>query len=153
YAIPNIRVEYANPKSHVPVAWWRSVEHSINGFVTEGFLDELATAAKQDPIQFRLALLKGGRDLGDPMWPENVHMKTDRLAATLSLAAEKAGWAKPLPAGQGRGVACHYSFNTYIAQIAEVSVKGKDVRVNRVVCAVDCGRVINPDGVKAQMES
>jgi len=153
YAIPNVRVEFSNPKSQVPVAWWRSVEHSINGFVTEGFLDELATAAKQDPLQFRLALLKGGRDIGDPMWPENVHMNTKRLATTLSLAAEKAGWGKPLPAGRGRGVACHYCFNTYIAQVAEVSVKGNAVRVHRVVCAVDCGRAINPDGITAQMES
>ena len=153
YAIPNIRVEYSNPKSHVPVAWWRSVEHSINGFVTESFLDELAAAAKQDAVQFRLALLKGGRDIGDPMWPENVHMNTNRLATVLSLAAEKAGWGKTLPAGRGRGAACHYSFNTYIAQVAEVSVTGNKVRVHRVVCAVDCGRAINPDGIKAQMES
>jgi isoquinoline 1-oxidoreductase beta subunit len=153
YAIPNVRVEYSNPKTHVPVAWWRSVEHSINGFVTESFLDELAAAAKQDPVLFRLALLKGGRDIGDPMWPENVHMNTNRLATVLSLAAEKAGWSKALPAGRGRGAACHYSFNTYIAQVAEVSVTGSKVRVHRVVCAVDCGRAINPDGIKAQMES
>jgi isoquinoline 1-oxidoreductase subunit beta len=153
YAIPNIRVEYSNPASRVPVAWWRSVEHSINGFVVESFIDELAAAAKKDPLEFRLALLKGGRDIGDPMWAENVHMNTDRLASTLSLAAEKAGWRKALPARQGRGIACHYSFNTYIAQVAEVSVKGKELRVHRVVCAVDCGRAINPDGIKAQMES
>ncbi len=153
YAIPNVRVEYSNPPSHVPVAWWRSVEHSINGFVVESFVDELAAAAKKDPLEFRLELLQGGRDVGDPMWPENVHMKTDRLAKALALAAEKFGWSAPPRQGFGRGVACHYSFNTYIAQIAEVSVTNNRPRVHRVICAVDCGRAINPDGVKAQLES
>jgi len=153
YAIPNVRVEYSNPPSQVPVAWWRSVEHSINGFVVESFVDELAAAAKKDPLEFRLELLHGGRDIADPMWPENVHMKTDRLAKTLTLASEKFGWASPPRKGFGRGVACHFSFNTYIAQIAEVSVTNNKPRIHRVVCAVDCGRVINPDGVKAQLES
>jgi isoquinoline 1-oxidoreductase beta subunit len=153
YNIPNVRVEYSNPTSHIPVAWWRSVEHSITGYVVESFLDELAVAAKKDPLDFRLQLLKGGREVPDPMWPENVHLNTDRLAKTLALAADKFGWTTPPQQGRGRGVACHFSFNTYIAQIAEVSVTNNKPRVHRVVCAVDCGRVINPDGVTAQLES
>ncbi|MBI4466831.1 MAG: xanthine dehydrogenase family protein molybdopterin-binding subunit [Acidobacteria bacterium] len=154
YAIPNIRMEYAPAKSGVPVAWWRSVEHSITGFVVEGFLDELAAAAKRNPLEFRLALLAEPRQVKNPVDPNAPPLDTARFRRVLAVAAEKAGWGKPLPKGRGRGIAAAYSFRTYVAQVAEVSVDAKGgVRVRRVVCAVDCGRVINPDIVKAQMES
>lgn len=154
YAFPNLRMEYAPAQSGVPVAWWRSVEHSINGFVTESFLDELAAAGDVDPLDFRLRLLAEPRQVPDPVSPNSPPLDTRRFRGVLELAAAKAGWGRPLPKGRGRGIACHYSFQTYVAQVAEVSVeKDGSVRVDRVVCAVDCGRVINPDIVRAQMES
>jgi len=153
YAFPNLRMEYAPAKSGVPVAWWRSVEHSMNGFVTECFLDELAAAAGVDPLEFRLRLLAEPRRVADPVSPNSPPLDTERIKGVLQLAAAKAGWNTPVPKGRGRGIACHYSFQTYVAQVAEVSVGPKGVRVHRVVCAVDCGRVIHPDQVKAQMES
>ncbi len=136
YAIPSLHVELHSPKKGVPVLWWRSVGHSHNAFVTECFLDELAHAAGRDPLEFRRALLKGhARHLG-----------------ALELAAEKAGWGKPLPAGRARGLAVHESFGSFAAQVAEVSlVKGRP-RVHRVVCAIDCGKIVNPDTIAAQME-
>lgn len=154
YAIPNVRVEYAPADSGVPRAWWRSVEHSIGAFVVESFLDELAAAAGADPVEFRLGLLAEPRKIPNLLWPNDKPLETERLKGVLQLATEKAAWGKPLARGRARGAACHYSFNTYVAQVAEVSVgKGGSVRIHRVVCAVDCGRVINPGGVKAQMES
>jgi isoquinoline 1-oxidoreductase beta subunit len=138
YAIPNVQVDLHSPKVDVPVMWWRSVGHSHTGFVVESFLDELAHAAGKDPSDFRRALLAN----------------QPRHLGVLELATSKAKWGAPLPSGRARGVAVHFSFNTYVAQVAEVSV-GDDgaVRVDRVVCAVDCGRVVNPDTVVAQMES
>ena len=154
YTAANLRVEYANPPSHVPVAWWRSVEHSVNGFTVESFIDELAHAAGEDPMKFRLRLLDPQRKIKNLMFPDDVPLDTARLKPVLQLAAEKSGWGKPLPAGQGRGIAAHYSFDTYVAHVAEVTVaKNGNVKVDRVICAVDCGRAVNPDGVKAQMES
>jgi isoquinoline 1-oxidoreductase beta subunit len=119
------------------VQWWRSVGHSHTGFVVESFLDELASAAGEDPFFFRRRLLAGHpRHLG-----------------VLELAAKRAGWGEPLPKGQGRGIAVHASFGSFVAQVAEASVATDGrIRVHRVVCAVDCGRVVNPDTVKAQME-
>jgi isoquinoline 1-oxidoreductase beta subunit len=153
YAIPNIRVEYAQAETGVPVAWWRSVEHSFTAFAVECFIDELAAAARLDPVTFRRRLLQEPRQVPNPVSPESV-LDTRRLKGVLELAAEKAGWGKPLRQGRARGIACHFSFSTYVAQVAEVSVgKTGAVRVHRVVCAVDCGQPINPDGVKAQMES
>src|SRR5262249_44280246 len=118
--------------------FWRSVGPSHNVFVTESFMDELAVAAKQDPVAYRLALLD----------------KAPRARAVLALAAEKAGWGQPLPERVGRGVSLQHVFATYMAHVAEVEV-GKDgaVRVRRVVCAVDCGTVVNPDTVRAQVQS
>jgi isoquinoline 1-oxidoreductase beta subunit len=150
YAIPNIRVEYAPAASGVPVAWWRSVEHSFNAFAVESFVDELAAAARMDPLKFRLRMLQEPRKVP----ASDMVLDTQRLKGVLELAAERSGWGKPLPKGRARGIACHFSFHTYVAQVAEVSVgKNGAVRVHRVVCAVDCGQPINPDGVKAQMES
>jgi isoquinoline 1-oxidoreductase beta subunit len=153
YITPNLRIEYTLAESSVPRAWWRSVEHSSSGFVVESFIDELAAAAGQDPLAFRLKLIGGDRKI--PQFGENKEppLDTARLKGVLQLAADKAGWGKPLPKGQGRGIATFYSFNSYTAAVAEVSVKDGSVKVHRLVYAVDCGRPINPEGVRAQVES
>ncbi|MGH8308733.1 MAG: molybdopterin cofactor-binding domain-containing protein [Steroidobacteraceae bacterium] len=137
YAIPNLRVELHSPVLPVTVQWWRSVGHSHTGFVVNSFLDELADAARRDPLELRRALLA----------------EKPRHLAVLDLAAEKAGWHSLAPSGRSRGVALQESFGSIVAQIAEVSVSGDSVRVHRVVCAIDCGRVVNPAQVEAQMES
>jgi isoquinoline 1-oxidoreductase beta subunit len=138
YTVPNIFVDLHSPKTGVPVLWWRSVGHSHTAFVVETFIDELAAAAKKDPYEYRKKLLA----------------KHPRHLGVLKLAAEKAGWGKPLPTGRGRGIAVHESFGSYVAEVAEVSVSPKgEVRVHKVVCAVDCGKYVNPDTIKAQMES
>jgi isoquinoline 1-oxidoreductase beta subunit len=139
YALPNMHVEYLRVEPRgIPTAFWRSVGPSHNVFVTESFMDELAAAAKQDAIAYRLALLE----------------KAPRAKAVLALAAEKAGWGQPLPERVGRGLSVQFVFATYMAQVAEVEVsKDGAVRVRRVVCAVDCGTVVNPDTVQAQIQS
>jgi isoquinoline 1-oxidoreductase beta subunit len=122
----------------VPTLWWRSVGHSHTAFVVETFLDELAHAAGKDPLEYRRKLLA----------------KHPRHKRALQLAAEKAGWDTPPPAGRGRGLAVHESFGSFIAEVAEVSVsKEGALKVHRVVCAVDCGPVVNPDTIRAQMDS
>jgi isoquinoline 1-oxidoreductase beta subunit len=137
YAIPNVLVSLHAVKLGVPVLWWRSVGNSHTAFVVESFIDELAYASGRDPYQFRRALLA----------------KKPRHLAVLELAAEKANWGAPLPKGRARGIAVHFSFDTYVAEVAEVSVSEPDtIHVHRVVAAVDCGRVVNPDGVVAQTE-
>jgi isoquinoline 1-oxidoreductase beta subunit len=137
YAVPNLLVDWQKAPGGVPTLWWRSVGHSHNAFVVETFLDELAHAAGKDPYEYRRALL-------------GQHPRHKR---TLELAADKAGWGKPPPEGRGRGIALHESFGSFVAQVAEVSVSGEGkVRVHRVVCAIDCGPTVNPDGVRAQME-
>jgi len=120
----------------VPIGFWRSVGHSHNAFISESFMDELAFATGRDPLQFRRDWLKDA----------------PRHLAALDLAAEKAGWGGPLPVGRARGVALHESFGTVVAQIVEVSLESGAPRVHRVVCAVDCGVVINPNIVAQQME-
>jgi isoquinoline 1-oxidoreductase beta subunit len=151
YAFPNLRMEYALAKTAVPVMWWRSVENSMTAFVNESFMDELAHLAGEDPLKFRLALLAEPRKVKFPADGESV-LDTERLKATLQLAAAKAGWGTPLPPGRARGIACHFSFDSYCAEVAEVSVEKGQVKVHRVVAAVDCGRVVLPDGVAAQVE-
>ena len=137
YGIPNLQVDLHSPKIGVPVQWWRSVGHSHTGFSVESFFDEVAHAGGKDPYELRRKLLAN----------------QPRMSAVLQLVAEKAGWGKPLPPGRGRGIATHFSFDSYVAQVVEASVeKDGTVRVHRVVCAVDCGRAINPDIIKAQME-
>jgi isoquinoline 1-oxidoreductase beta subunit len=160
YETPNFRVEYALGHSGVPRAWWRSVEHSSSGFVVESFVDELAAAAGADPLAFRLALIGDARKIPDFTNPkENKPLDTARLKGVLQLAAEKAEWGspaaagKPLPKGVARGIAGYYSFESYTAAVAEVSVKNGAVQVHRIVYAVDCGRPVNPSGVAAQVES
>jgi isoquinoline 1-oxidoreductase subunit beta len=137
YAIPNIAVDLATTKTGVPVLWWRVVGSSHTAFAVEAFMDEAAHAAGQDPFTFRRKLLD----------------QHPRMKAVLELAADKAGWSTPLPPGKGRGIAVAEAFQSFVAQVAEVSV-GKDgqIKVDRVVCAVDCGTPINPDIIAAQME-
>jgi isoquinoline 1-oxidoreductase beta subunit len=138
YDIPNILVDLHSPKYPVTVQWWRSVGHSHTAFVVETFIDELAHAADKDPYEFRRSLI----------------VKDPRLKALLELVAQKAGWGSALPEGRGRGIAVHKSFGSYTAQVAEVSVSREgEVRVHKVVCAVDCGRNVNPDTIEAQMQS
>jgi isoquinoline 1-oxidoreductase beta subunit len=137
YQIPNLLVDWRQAPGGVPTLWWRSVGHSHNAFVVETFLDELAHAAGKDPYEYRRELLG----------------QHPRHRRALELAADKAGWGKPLPAGRGRGLAVHESFGSFVAQVAEVSVsKDGEVGVQRVVCAIDCGPVVNPDTIHAQME-
>jgi isoquinoline 1-oxidoreductase beta subunit len=137
YGIPNLQVDLHTPKIGVPVQWWRSVGHSHTGFSVEAFFDEVAHLGGKDPYQLRRSLLA----------------KQPRMLATLDLAAQKAGWGSPLPKGVGRGIATHFSFESYVAQVVEASVsKTGGVRVHRVVCAVDCGTVVNPNIVRQQME-
>jgi isoquinoline 1-oxidoreductase beta subunit len=139
YDLPNFHVEFVHVEPPgIPTAFWRSVGPSHNVFVTESFVDELAAVAKQDAVAYRRALLD----------------KSPRAKAVLDLAAEKAGWGKPLPKGSGRGVALQFVFGSYQAHVAEVEVsKEGTVRVRRVVSAVDCGTVVNPDTVQAQIQS
>jgi isoquinoline 1-oxidoreductase beta subunit len=138
YSLPNVRVEYLRMEPPgIPTAFWRSVGASHNVFVVESFMDELAATAKKDPVDYRRALLE----------------KAPRAKAVLELVAEKAGWPRPLPQGSGRGVSIQFVFETYMAQVAEVEVsKDGGVRVRRVVCALDCGSVVNPDTVRAQVQ-
>ena len=139
YAFSNVLVDYVRqePPSGLTTGWWRGVGVTHNAFMVEGFMDELAAVAKKDPVEYRRTLLD----------------KAPRARAVLDLAAEKAGWGKPMPAGSGRGIAVVFGFGTYIAPVAEIAV-GKDgqVRVSRVVCAVDCGQMVNPDTIRAQIE-
>jgi isoquinoline 1-oxidoreductase subunit beta len=137
YDIPNLQVDWIRKDTGIPVGFWRSVGSSHTGFSTECFIDEVAFTAKKDPFEFRRTLLE----------------KQPRHKATLELAATKAGWGKALPKGVFQGIAVCESFGSYVAQVAEVSI-GTDgnVKVHRVVCAIDCGQVVNPDTVVAQME-
>jgi CO/xanthine dehydrogenase Mo-binding subunit len=153
YQTPNYRVEYTLAKSGVPRAWWRSVEHSTSGFVVECFVDELAAAAGANPLEFRLRSIGSDRkipDFGDPT--HGKPLDTARLKGVLKLASEKANWGSPLPNGIARGIAGYYSFETYTAAVAEVSMRGGMPKIHRLVYAVDCGRPINPEGIRAQVE-
>jgi len=137
YDFPNLQVDWIRKDTGIPVGFWRSVGSSHTAFSTECFLDEVAFAAKKDPYEFRRSLLE----------------KHPRHKATLELAATKAGWGKPLAKGVFQGIAVHESFGSYVAQVADVSVDaGGNVKVHRIVCAIDCGQVVNPDTVVAQME-
>jgi isoquinoline 1-oxidoreductase beta subunit len=138
YEIPERQVELHSPTNGVPVQWWRSVGHTHTAFSKEVFIDVLARKAGDDPVAFRLGLLKNN----------------PRETAVLQLAAEKAGWGtKELPAGWGRGVAVHTSFGSTVAEIVDVSVQGTNFKVERVVAAIDCGIAVNPNVVRAQVES
>jgi isoquinoline 1-oxidoreductase beta subunit len=136
YAIPNVTVESHQAEIKVPVQWLRSVGHSHTAFAVECFVDELAGLAQKDPYQFRRSLLQ----------------KQPRYLGVLDLAAQKAGWDKPLPKGMGRGIAVHFAFGSYSAHVAEVSLADGKVRVHRMVCAIDCGQYVNPGIIAAQTE-
>ena len=138
YDIPNLQVDYHLADAGIPVGFWRSVGHSQNAYATECFLDEVAAATRQDPLALRRKLLG----------------KAPRHKAVLELAAAKAGWRTPPKGGRKRGLAVAESFGSYVAEVAEVSVdKAGGVKVHRVVCAIDCGKIVNPDTVEAQMQS
>jgi isoquinoline 1-oxidoreductase subunit beta len=149
YAIPNVRLEYNPVSSAVPRAWWRSVENSFNGFAVECFIDELAGAAGQDPFEFRKSLL-----LKPPNWKPKNEDDVDpaRLRGVLELAAEKSDWGKPLAKGRGRGIAAFCSFGSYFGEVAEVTVSGGNFKIDRIVAAVDCGQIVNPESVRSQTE-
>lgn len=137
YGFPSQHMSHVATRKGVPVGFWRSVGHSHNAFFSEGFIDELAHETRQDPLNLRRRLLEDA----------------PRYLAVLDLAASRAGWGNPLPAGQARGIALHESFGSIVAQVAEVSLAGGQPRVHRVVCAIDCGTVVNPGIVAQQMES
>jgi isoquinoline 1-oxidoreductase beta subunit len=130
------RVSVHSPRAPITVLWWRSVGNTHTAFAMECMVDELAHAAGADPLEYRLSLLES----------------SPRHAATLRLAADKAGWGKPPPEGRARGLAVHESFESIIAEVAEVSIEGGRVRVHEVTCAVDCGTAVNPLGVEAQVQ-
>ncbi len=137
YRSPNVLVDLHSPKINVPVLWWRSVAHTHTAFSIETFIDELAAKVDKDPVEFRREQLAG-----EP-----------RLLNVLNLAVEKSGWGKPMTKGRGRGIALHKSFNTYVAQVAEVTVtKDGKVKVDHVTCAVDCGIAVNPEIIASQMQ-
>lgn len=137
YDVPNVLVDLHTTDVTVPVLWWRAVGSTHTAYSTEAFIDELAEAAGKDPLEFRRELLQ----------------QHPRHLAVMELAAEKAGWGSPLPQGKGRGIAVHESFNSFVAEVAEVSIRDDGtVKVERVVCAVDCGVPVNPDVIRAQME-
>jgi len=136
FTVPNFELSYSQADLGVPVGFWRSVANSHTAFALQCFVDELALLAGKDPVAYRRDLLaRSPRNLG-----------------VLNLAAERAGWGVPAAAGRFRGIAVHESFGSFVAQVAEVSVAEGGVRVHRVVCAVDCGQVVNPDTVAAQIE-
>jgi len=137
YSLANFLCDYHAVDAGIPVTYWRSVGYSQNTYFLESFLDELAAAGGKDPVELRLRMLAD----------------VPRLRAALELAADKAGWGKPLPAGHGRGVSVVNNVGSFTAQIAEVSINAGKLRVNRVVCAVDCGQVVNPAGVEQQIQS
>jgi len=137
YSVPNITVDLITTELPVPVQWWRSVGSTHTAFAVETFIDRLARMAGEDPVAYRRKLLAGQH----------------RHLGVLNLAAEKAGWGTPLPKGRARGVAVHASFNTYVAEVVEVTLQGRGrFTVDKVVIAVDCGVAVNPDVIRAQME-
>jgi isoquinoline 1-oxidoreductase subunit beta len=138
YSIPSTQHDVVKHDSGLRVGYWRSVSHVLNAFANESFIDELAKEAGQDPVAYRMAMLEG----------------QPRFANVLKIATDKAGWGKPLPAGRARGVALMEGYDTYMAQVAEISLNPDgSVRVHRVTVAADLGRMVNPDTVEAQIQS
>ena len=141
YTIPTMHLALTDAAPSTSVNWWRSVGHSHTGYVMESMMDMLAEAAGADPVEFRLRYLSG--DSAD----------NKRMAATLKLAAEKAGWGTPLPEGRARGVAAHKSFGSYCAEVFEISTDADGVvKIEKVTAAIDCGIAVTPDVVRAQIE-
>ena len=149
YPVPNVLLEYVDLDTPVPLGWMRSVYASQVAFANECFLDELATAAGKDPLEYRLHLLHEDKQIKfwDTTW------STTRLRAVLQLAADKSGWSKPAPAGRFRGIAAHACFSSYVAEVVEISMNGQQPKIERVVVAADCGQVINPNILEQQLHS
>ncbi len=148
YGLPNYLIEYVLTETPVPLGWMRSVYALQAGFALESFIDELAVAASKDPLQYRLHLLTKDQDL--PYFTTTWH--TARMRAVLQLAADKAGWNQPLPAGHYRGIACFGCFSSYMAEVVEITMEKNEPRVHRVVAAVDCGQVVNPSILEQQIQ-
>jgi isoquinoline 1-oxidoreductase subunit beta len=148
YPIPNVSLEQVITETPVPLGWMRSVYALQMGFASESFIDELAAAARKDPLEYRLHLLSKDQDIKyfDTTW------RTSRMRGVLQLAAEKAEWHKPLPAGRYRGIACFGCFSSYAADVVEISMEKDGPRVDRVVAAIDCGRVVNPNILEQQIQ-
>ncbi|GAC1432185.1 MAG: xanthine dehydrogenase family protein molybdopterin-binding subunit [Terriglobales bacterium] len=148
YSLPNATLEYVMTETPVPLGWMRSVYALQAGFASECFIDELATAAGKDPLEYRLHLLAKDEDIKyfDATW------RTARMRGVLQLAAEKAGWGKPLPAGHYQGIACFGCFSSYMAEVVQISMENGKPRVHRVVGAVDCGQVVNPNILEQQIQ-
>ena len=148
YSFPAALVEYVMTETPVPLGWMRSVYALQAGFASECFIDELAVAAKKDPLEYRLHLLSRDEDIKyfDTVW------QTARMRGVLQLAADKAGWGKPLPAGHHQGIACFGCFGTYMAEVVETSMENDQPHVQRVVAAMDCGQVVNPSILEQQIK-
>jgi CO/xanthine dehydrogenase Mo-binding subunit len=148
YSFPSATVEYVMAETPVPLGWMRSVYALQAGFASESFIDELAVAAKKDALEYRLHLLSKDEDIKyfDTIW------RTARMRGVLQLAAEKAGWGKSLPAGHYQGIACFGCFSTYMAEVVEISMENGQPRVQRVVAAMDCGQVVNPNILEQQIK-
>jgi CO/xanthine dehydrogenase Mo-binding subunit len=149
YGLPNVSLEYVLAETAVPLGWMRSVYALQAGFASESFIDELAVAARKDPLEYRLHMLAQNRDQDIQYFTTTWH--TARMRGVLQLAADKAGWSKPLPAGRFRGIACFGCFASYVAEVVEISMENDVPRVHRVVAAVDCGQVVNPSIVEQQI--
>jgi CO/xanthine dehydrogenase Mo-binding subunit len=148
YSVPNVSLEYVMTETPVPLGWMRAVYALQVGFASESFIDELAVAAHQDPLEYRLRLLAQDEDIKylDATW------RPSRMSGVLQLAADKAGWGKPLAAGHYQGIACYGSFSTYMAEVVEISMENDQPRVHRVVGAMDCGQVVNPRILEQQIQ-
>jgi CO/xanthine dehydrogenase Mo-binding subunit len=154
YGLPNVSLEYVLTETPVPLGWMRSVYALQAGFASESFIDELAAAAGKDPLEYRLHMLgkdKAGKDKDQDIAFFTSTWRTARMRGVLQLAAERAGWSKPLPAGRFRGIACFGCFSSYVAEVVEISMEGETPRVHRVVAAVDCGQVVNPGILEQQI--
>ena len=147
YGLPNVSLEYVVAETVVPLGWMRSVYALQAAFASESFIDELAAAAGKDPLEYRLHMLAKDQDI--PFFTTTWH--TARMRGVLQLAADKAGWTKPLPAGRFRGIACFACFSSYVAEVVEISMEKEVPRVHRVVAAVDCGQVVNPSILEQQI--
>jgi len=148
YPFPNSMLEYVDTQTPVPLGWMRSVYALQAGFATESFIDELAAATRKDPLKYRLHLLANDVDIKyfDAIW------HTARMRGALQLAADKAGWGRPLPAGHYQGIACFGCFSSYMAEVVEISMEGDKPRVHRVIAAIDCGQVVNPNILEQQIQ-
>lgn len=151
YGLPNVSLEYVLTETVVPLGWMRSVYALQVAFANESFIDELAAAARKDPLEYRLHMLGQDQNKSQDISFFTTTWHTARMRGVLQLAAEKAGWTKPLPAGRFRGIACFACFSSYVAEVVEISMENDTPRVHRVVAAVDCGQVVNPSILEQQI--